>query len=208
MSDKIICKYTDNKKLSSQYLRVRKIVNYMDYGKIAPEFFDYKDHYDDAGDVFVVQSEGRCVGGARLNVIGYNKSNFLPCEHDDFILGECLPRLNLFNVRYGEISGFTILPQYRSLSVYENMFEQICRRARMQGLSFLFFIADKQSFRQIMHICKKLKLDTSDVRSLYSYNGIDNLGDDFLVIINLEKKIKSDVSTDTAKAKFSLHSIK
>jgi hypothetical protein len=111
------------------------------------EAFDARSH------VMVIWRGDLCIGGARLTIRGPREPRPLPLELGGFLLQDHFPELNRDGLDYGELSRFTLLPEFRRRSTILEMFRQLQGKALELSVDRMFAAAPLANLRLYRQCC-------------------------------------------------------
>lgn len=151
----VVYEFTRDPGLLHQYYQLRGEEYYRSWGET--NYTHGPDEYDAKAHILIIRHGNQCVGGVRLIVKTPRSKGLLPVESDDFRLSELLPELNLDNCKYGEYSGFVMLPEFRD--GYRDLFLQLYRKGRAIGLKYGFSAATLAQARMYRSISNYAGLD-------------------------------------------------
>jgi hypothetical protein len=97
-----------------------------------------ENEHDRNAHIMVVRSGNFCVGGARINIKNPRKPDLLPVETGDFRIEKYFPELGYKQMSYGQVSGFTLLPEFRGKDVAIKMSRNLYRKALALNVDVLF----------------------------------------------------------------------
>jgi hypothetical protein len=140
MSEKLTYRFTKDEKILRQFYRVRKIAYDLELGINIPLIYD---DFDNSSETLIAIKDGECVGGIRLTVSTPTSYMMLPAEDEEFHLAELLPELDLHNNPYAEFSRLVLLPQWRGSTISPSVYRQLSRKARQQGVRYVFILTDR-----------------------------------------------------------------
>jgi hypothetical protein len=131
LSDKPVFEYTRNKEYVHQYHLLRSAQ--------AGETLDVnRDAFDDRCHVLVVRLGNLVIGGTRLVLRSPRVDEMLPMEVEGFSLARALPKLNLPQRKYAEISPLVILEEFEKPEIIREMLRHVFRKLESLGASYGF----------------------------------------------------------------------
>jgi len=98
---------------------------------------------DDRRDSILIVRRGNfCVGGARISTKSPRQPYPLPLEIDGFAIAEHFPVWEQQQKRYGQISGFCLLEEFRSVDIEHRMLQQLYRKMVALNLNVIFTLSE------------------------------------------------------------------
>ena len=105
------------------------------------DFDGSEDSWDRCSDILIAQSNGRCVGGARITVSSAEHRRRLPVEAKGMMLCDRLPTLQLAERSYAQVTRLAVSEKERSQDMLRALGSAIMDHAIAQGCDYLFGIS-------------------------------------------------------------------
>lgn len=137
---------SDSSKDKQAYYQIRELCYRQELGL---DFFSGAEDEDDRdGEIIIIKSNDRVIGGARINFVIPKMSNLLPLEEEGFHMKLLFPDLKLNNVGYCEFGRIAILPEHRSKGLWLKLVAVLTARALSRECKYLFTISSMEQALQ------------------------------------------------------------
>lgn len=142
-----------------------------------------RDEYDESSWILIARNGSSVIGGMRFTPHTPSNPQRLPMEHNGFLIEKALPGIDRPSTLYGEQSRFALLPHFRNGVVALEMCRHMEKRARENGMQYIFCIAPGIQAVYYKALYRKMGR-RADISPITPYPQGDHYGDlDFKLVV-------------------------
>ena len=154
--DELTFEFTKDKGLLHQYYNIREQESEAVYG--INNYEGGETEFDRKGDILIVRKGNQCVGGVRLLVSTPRLRRKLPIEVEGIDIYKYFPELKQKEMTYGQISAFTILPEFRDVYITNKLFSRAYQKVISLNTDIIFVTAPILNARLYKQNCASMGL--------------------------------------------------